>query len=235
MRYLFIASSLITITALPNGAPVCIVGSSSTLNTHLRISRNPQTGTIESGGYQAILNGVQLKSDPIDPDFFNLFQYGVKNNITIRSGVGQYLKGILVIASGGDSNKVDILDTRKPQALTNSTPYTKESIGCYSYAVSSQVHTESSPKYSLTMHLQWPSDAQVLYLDVNVVRNNNKTAGSQYYFTQYPMRSADLSPVVVPLCQKCGLYETNTTCPQVVCCWFMTLIGLCDLLYNCRD
>ena len=212
------------VTALPNGAPVCNIGAANVQNQHLRRARNPQTGTNESEGYQSILAGKALITIPTDPTFVNLFQFGVENSLVIQSGAGNYLKGVLIIASGGNTEEVDILDTRTPAALTITDPVgTKDSIGCENFAVSSVVHTEPSEKANLAMSFKWPTNGQKLFLDVNIVKNNNDTAGSQYYFTQYPMQAGETEDDTA-----CGLLNLSIFCPLTRCGLFGRLLGLCD-------
>ena len=136
-----------------------------------------------------------------------------------------------MIASGGDTEETDILDTRTPAALTiTDSNRTKESIGCENFKVSSVVHTEPSEKNSLTMSFKWPTLGQKLFLDVNIVKNNNDTVGSQYYFTQYPMQAGDIDP----FCRRlrlspptCGLLGLNIFCPLSFCGIFGRRLGLC--------
>ena len=133
-------------------------------------------------------------------------------------------KGILVIASGGDRSEIDSLDTRTPQALTITDPdLTKESIGCENFAVSSITHTEPSEKSVIGMSFKWQIEGQRLFLDENIVKNNNSTAGSQYYFTQYPMQASDIN-----LPKKCGLFGLQTFCPCLQCGLLGRILRLCD-------
>ena len=217
----------IAVTALPDGAPVCNIGDANVQNKHLIEERNPETGPIEMGQYQAILSGRLLVMFPTDPTFANLFDFSLENLLVIQSlGVDNYMKGIHVIASGGNRSEIDSLDTRTPRALTINDPVrTKESIGCENFAVSSIAHTEPSEKNYITMRFKWPNEGQRLFLDVNIVKNNNSTAGSQYYFTQYPMvaaipRAACLS--------YCGLLGLRIFCPLTQCGFLGRLLGLCQ-------
>ena len=90
-----------------------------------------------------------------------------------------------MIALGGNRYA---LDTRTPLALNITDPVgTNESFGCENYAVSSISHIEPSEKNSIAMSFKWPNEGQKLFLDVNIVKNNNATFGSEFYFSQYPM------------------------------------------------
>jgi hypothetical protein len=232
MKFLLVGLAFVSaVTALPNGAPACNVGAANVQSQHLKKERNPQTGPNESVGYQSILAGKVLIQQPSDPTFFNLFQFGKENELIIQAGAGTYLKGILVIASGGDTEIVDILDTRTPQALTSIDPTrTKESIGCDGIQVSSIVQTEPSEKLNINMNFKWPTEGQKLYLDVNIVKNNNDTAGSQYYFTQYPMQAVVIPETPDPCTPAgaCGLLRLSIFCPLTRCGLFGRLLGLCD-------
>ena len=214
----------IAVTALPDGAPVCNIGDANVQNKHLIEERNPETGPIEMGQYQAILSGRLLMMFPTDPTFANLFDFSLENLLVIQSGVDSYMKGILVVASGGDRSEIDSLDTRTPQALTITDPdLTKESIGCEKFAVSSITHTEPSEKSVIAMSFKWQIEGQRLFLDVNIVKNNNSTAGSQYYFTRYPMQASDIN-----LPKKCGLFGLQTFCPCLQCGLLGRILRLCD-------
>ena len=213
------------VTALPNGAPVCNIGAANVQNQHLTKSRNPETGPNEKEGYQSILANSLLIVQPLDPTFANLFQFGVNNTLVIQSPVGKYLKGVLVIPSAGNTEEVDLLDTRTPGALyITDTINTKESIGCENFALSSIVHTAPNEKANIAMGFKWPTNGQKLFLDVNIVKNNNATVGSQYYFTQYPMRAGTTAVDT----GKCGLLNLSIFCPLTLCGLFGRLLGLCN-------
>ena len=223
------------VTALPNGAPACNIGAANVQSAHLKKERDPKTGPNDANGYSSILAGTPLIQVPTDPTFSNLFNFGKENELVIQSGPGLYLKGILVIASGGDTEIVDILDTRTPQALTITDPNTKESIGCDGIQVSSVVQTEPSEKNNIKMNFKWPTDGQKLFLDVNIVKNNNDTAGSQYYFTQYAMQAGVVPDACTPSSSSssCGLLRLSIFCPLTRCGLFGRLLGLCDTTGTC--
>ena len=215
----------IAVTALPDGAPVCNIGDANVQNKHSIEERNLETGPIEMGQYQAILSGRLLMMFPTDPTFANLFDFSLENLLVIQSGVDSYMKGILVVASGGDRSEIDSLDTRTPQALTITDPdLTKESIGCENFAVSSIAHTEPSEKNYITMRFKWPNEGQRLFLDVNIVKNNNSTAGSQYYFTRYSMQAV----TYFCISYRCGLLGLQLFCPLTQCGLLGRLLGLCQ-------
>lgn len=230
MKVACVVLSLISaVAALPNGAPLCEIGSSNTRNQHLNKTRNPTQTSVTLGGYKVTINGVPLVQKTVDnPDFRNLFQFGQQLDLVVsvdaESDVAApYLKGILLIAHGNNPDDRDSLDTRTPACLTpadNTT--TKESLGCENFLVSSLVHTEPSEKQSLTGKVFWPVPGQTIYLDVNIVRNNNATAGSQYSFSQYALLSADIVP------PSCGLLGLSLFCPATLCGVFGKLLGLCD-------
>ena len=214
----------INVVALPNGAPVCNIGAANVQEQHLQTERNPKTGTNEFGRYQTILGGKAIVTSPNDPTFANLFQYGVENTLIIQSGAGSYLKGVLIIASGGITNDINSLDTRTPEALTiTDSVLTKEATGCASSDVSSVTHTTPVEKRNVAMSFKWPDEGQKLYLDVNIVKTNNDTAGSEYYFSQYALQSAQT-------CEEtsCGLFRLGIFCPLTSCGIFGRIVGLCN-------
>jgi hypothetical protein len=223
---LVVTTTTTTITAFPGGAPVCNVGAANVAGQHI-LSDDVKTGSVEQGSYQVILDGTPLLTSK-DPAFANLFQFGAELKLTLQSGPGQYLKGLLVIASGGDSNNVSGFDTRTPRALIiTDTNRTREPIGCVNQTVSAVGHNSRSQKRSVSMTLQWPTSGQLFYLDVNIVRNNNLTAGSQYYFTQYTMISGTKGSVS-PTKKPCGLLRLGFFCPFTLCGFFGKLLGLCN-------
>lgn len=230
MKFLLVTLSWVAaVTAYPNGAPVCAIGASSVQSLHLIRIRDPQSGTNEEAGYQTSLAGSPLIADPADPTFTNLFIFGVENQLIIQAGVGSYLKGIFVVASGGDLNS---LDTRTPQALTiTDAAGTMESIGCDNFDVSSIVQSEPSEKDDIGMSFKWPTIGQKLFLDVNIVKNNNITLGSQYYYTQYAMLSE--SNATCTPASSCGLLGLSFFCPATRCGLLGRLLGLCVPSSDC--
>jgi hypothetical protein len=196
---------LSAVTALPNGAPICDINSPNPGNKHLTRARNPKQTTVAGGGFKVTVNGVKLiERTPDNPDFRNLFQFGTPLDIVVSvdstaETPAKYLKGVLLIASSGNQDKRDELDTKTPQALVPVDPLTKESIGCENFLVASISHTENSEKQSLPGKLQWPIAGQVLYLDVNIVTNNNSTIGSQFSYSQFVLISAN-----IPAPARCG-------------------------------
>jgi hypothetical protein len=228
MQYLLhvlLVTFVTAIMALPNGAPVCNIGAANVQAQHLQQERNPKTGSNEFGKYQTVLAGTAIITVQSDPTFVNLFQFGVENTLVIQSGAAGFLKGILVIASGGITDDINSLDTRTPAALTISdTDRTKEATGCLNLAVSGITHTTGAEKRNIAMRFKWPTEGQKLYLDVNIVKTNNSTSGSEYYFTQYPLQSASISDPST----SCGLFGLSIFCPLKGCGLFGRLLGLCN-------
>jgi hypothetical protein len=196
---------LSAVTALPNGAPICEINSPNPGNKHLTKSRNPTQSTVPGGGYKVTVNGVTLVPRTVDnPDQRNIIQWGQQLDIVISvdsasATPAPYLKGILAIVSGGNQDKRDDLDTKTPNALVPADTTTQAGIGCENFNIASISHTESSQKQSLAGKLFWPVAGQVLYLDVNIVRNNNEADGSQFSYSQYALFTAD-----VPKPRRCG-------------------------------
>lgn len=223
----FISISL----AFPNGAPVCNIGAANVQEQHLQVERSPKTGTNEFGRYQTILGGSTMVTSPTDPTFVNLFQFGVENTLIIQSGAGSYLKGLLVIASGGITENINSLDTKTPEALTiTDTERTKVADGCADFSVSSVTHTSAVEKRNVAMKFKWPTNGGKLYLDVNIVKTNNDTAGSEYYFTQYPLQASQTCEAADT---NCGLLGLRIFCPLTSCGIFGRILGLCDESAGC--
>lgn len=216
------------VTALPNGAPLCEIGSSNTRNKHLNITRNPKLTSVPLGGYKVTIDGIELVAKtPENPDFRNLVPFGEQVDIIVSvdpdaDTPAPYLKGILLITHGNNLEDRDDLDTRTPGSLVPVSPLTKESIGCENFALASLVHEEPSEKQNLPGKFFWPVEGQVLYLDVNIVRNNNQTAGSQYSFSQYVLQTATIQA------PSCGLLGLSIFCPFTFCGIFGRLLGLCS-------
>jgi hypothetical protein len=186
--------------------------------------RDPKTGTIEFGRYQAVLAGTAMITDPSDPTFANTFQPGVENTLVVQAGAGNFFKGLLVIASGGNADDIDSLDTKTPKALTISDEVRSQvAPGCAEFDVAGITHTSNNEKRSLGMRFQWPRAGEKLFLDVNIVKTNNSTSGSEYYFTQYPMQAGTSCDA-----RRCGLLRLGIFCPLTLCGLFGRTLGLCN-------
>jgi hypothetical protein len=214
------------VAALPNGAPLCEVGSSNTRNRHLFTGYSPKLTPV-SNGYKVTIGGGDplVALTPDNPDQTNLVQFGQELEIVVAvdpdsETPAPYLKGILVITSSGNPDDRDELDTKTPGSLRPIDPETKESIGCENFQVASLVHTENSEKQSLKGIFFWPTEGQKLFLDVNVVTNCNSTAGSQYSFSQYVLLTTNVDT-------SCGLLGLSLFCPGSGCGLFGRLLGLC--------
>ena len=224
LSFVVALSFISAVVAFPNGAPICAIGPSVVRNEHVRISRNPQTGTIEKEGYTVLLNGNPLLDDPLDATQVNLFQFGEQGAVTILSPTGRYFKGVLMIVHDGIASDVDLLNTKEPAALNLTDANTKPSAGCATVNVASMVQVINTQKTLVGVGLTWPVENVNLFMDTTIVINNNATVGSQYYFTQYPMRSADIVDPTGP----CGLLGLGIFCPLSGCGLFGRLLGLCD-------
>jgi hypothetical protein len=215
--------AIAAVSGFPDGAPFCEVGSSSTRTQHL--VRSNETGEIvKNNYYKVVLGGVDLEPlTPDNPDFVNVFNFNQNLELEVKVDTAAYFKGILVIVSGGDPEKRDKIDTKTPGALIGGVG-TEESIGCENFNVASMTHSEKSEKKSLKGTFKWPVANQKLYLDVNVVKNNNITAKSQYYFTQYILQGGIRPP---PPSTSCGLLGLSIFCPFTFCGVVGRLLGLC--------
>ena len=224
LHILLISAFVSFITARPEGAPACDIGAASVQEQHLQSDRDPKTGSLEFGKYQTVLDGTAIITVQSDPTFANLFQPGVENTLSIQSGPGSFLKGLLVIASGGESDEVDSLDTRTPKALVvTDSARTQLTPACSGFSVSSITHNSAAEKRNVAMTFQWPTGGQKLFLDVNIVKTNNSTSGSEYYHTQYPMQSDTLCDP-----SNCGLLKLGIFCPLTSCGLIGRLLGLCN-------
>jgi hypothetical protein len=225
MQFLLVVLSLVSaISALPNGAPACTVGSSAVRNQHL-LRKPVEYGRNEDKGYRITLDGSILLNKLNDATFVNLFQFDQEHILLITADSTTHIKGILVLASTGLVDAVDALDTRTPGALTiKNNVTTKESPGCENITVASIVHTNNAEKSSMDMYFKWPSSGQKLFLDVNIVKNNNLTVGSQYAYNQYPVLSGNVAVAKA----DCGLLKLNIFCPLTFCGILGRLLGLCD-------
>jgi hypothetical protein len=193
--FICIVSFLSAVAAYSNGAGFCYVGTGNNTNgQHLQAGRIPQTGSIDQGGYRITLNGNFLFARTMNNS-------NIRNNFTcdeqlsLRVSVfagadnpAPFLKGVFIIASGGNPQNPDELDTRSPGALQPIYPITQESISCDNFLLASVVHVEPSEKQTVEAILYWPTSGQVLYLDVEIVQVLNATA-SKYYYSQYVMQS----------------------------------------------
>jgi hypothetical protein len=225
MKFVSLFSLVIAaVSALPDGAPYCEVGSSSTRLQHLL--RSDGTGPIGKDNlYKVVLGGVDLEPVTADnPELVNVFNFGKNLTLEVKVDTAAYFKGILVILSGGNPEKRDEINTKIPGGLRATGVGTEDSIGCENFGVASISHTERSEKKSLTGTLYWPVPNQKLYLDVNIVKNNNETAKSQYYYTQFILQGG-VRPDPAP--PRCGLLGLSIFCPFTFCGVFGRLLGLC--------
>ena len=207
MRVICLIVALISaVTALPDGAPACIIGDSNVRNTHVALSRNAKKGTIAEGNYTVKLDGVSLVArSVIDPLRVNLFLAGVPHNLTVSSDKGATFRGVLVLfANKTIGTKLNLL------ATPGQVPPLEPALGCENSKIGAVSHSERSVKSKADMTLSYPDPAIDFVLDVNVVLFNNAQQGSKYFFTQYLLKSAtqaEINPPVAPPTAKCGFFR----------------------------
>lgn len=221
MLYTLVVLSLLSAgVAYPDGARYCNTTFNSICGADLTW-RNIENATIESAGYITTLAGIVLTSNIHDPTFANVFQFGQENILLVKSGVGSYLKGIHVIATGGYNTDANILDTSTPVALTiTDWSRTKVVAGCKEVALSAVTHKDPTKKDSVAMSFKWPTVGQRLFLNISIIRNHQEG-----YFTQYPM----IAGAVVMETTSCGFFRLNLFCPLTSCGVLGRLLGLCNI------
>lgn len=200
-----------TVSAFPDGTPNCEIGASSTRSAHLSLSRNPQTGAIQKGGFDVFINDKLLPVTVTGPNIFD-FDVGVDNTLTIKSSTGKQFRGVLIILSKTGFNTT--------LNLTPLPPY-QVPIACEKLPYSGFTHKEPSFKSTASGTLRWDTVGDELSLDVNIVVANNATA-SIYYYTNYKLRAA------TPVRSSCGLLGLSLFCPLTFCGVFGRLLGLCS-------
>jgi hypothetical protein len=183
MRATCILLSLIVgAAALPDGAPVCVIGSPNVNKRHLLPSRNPQTGPITAGGFDVYLNDELMQIIPGAKNVFG-FLAGKNTTITVKSSTGKQFRGVLALLS---LNRTPETNTKAALQPTG-TSY-EFALGCEKLPHQGISHSESSWKTEFPMTLFWNTSGDTLNFDINVVVANNKT-NSIYYWQQYKLKA----------------------------------------------
>jgi hypothetical protein len=186
MRAACILLSLIVgAAALPDGAPVCVIGNPNVNNRHLLTERKPITGTITAGGFDVYLNDELIQIIPGAKNVFG-FLAGKNTTITVKSSTGKQFRGVLALLS---LNRTPETNTKAALQPTNSTFGAYEfALGCEKLPHQGISHSENAWKKEFPMTLFWNTSGDTLNFDINVVVANNNT-NSIYYWQQYKLKA----------------------------------------------
>lgn len=223
---IFTVISSTSVVGYPGGAPVCTIGGSAVNNLHLLKERNPQSWNFAKDGLFMTVGGqFAFVVDNLDPTFSNVLQAQVDNNVTVFAPNVTYMKGILAILHGGD---YDVVDTRTPEAIIATDPRTYLSYGpgngCENFKVAAVIQKDASIKREIFFNMRWDTCGTKLFLDTNIVKNNNQAQGSQFYYDAFAFTAGDL-----PFEREaCGFLGLSIFCPFSFCGVFGRLLGLCD-------
>jgi hypothetical protein len=118
-------SLIVGAVALPDGAPVCVIGNPNVNNRHLLVERKPKTGTITAGGFDVFINDELIRFIPGNKNVFG-FLAGENNTITIKSTTGQQFRGVWPSCH----STAPLKPTRRPpfsQLVTTNSPWAAKS------------------------------------------------------------------------------------------------------------
>jgi hypothetical protein len=174
-------SLIVGAVALPDGAPVCVIGNPNVNNRHLLVERKPKTGTITAGGFDVFINDELIRIIPGNKNVFG-FLAGENNTITIKSTTGQQFRGVLALLS---LNRTPETNTKAALQPTGNYEF---ALGCEKLPHQGVSHSENTWKKEFPMTLFWNTSGDTLNFDINVVVANNVTS-SIYYWSQYKLKA----------------------------------------------
>jgi hypothetical protein len=182
MRAACILLSLIVgAAALPDGAPVCVIGNPNVNNRHLLVERKPKTGTITAGGFDVFINDELIRIIPGNKNIFG-FLAGKNNTITVKSTTGQQFRGVLALLS---LNRTPETNTKANLQPTGNYEF---ALGCEKLPHQGISHSEPAWKKEFPMTLFWNQSGDTFNFDINVVVANNASS-SIYYWSQYKLKA----------------------------------------------
>jgi hypothetical protein len=189
MMFLSIVFALLfgSVTARPDGSPVCTVGSAAPSGAHL--TRNASitvTGPLSQGNFAVSIGGLTLSSSG-----FNNVTSDTNLNLELTSTNGGVFKGVLIILNEAGVNLTSSL-------TTNSTLLKTQAL-CPPDGYGGFTHTSRDLKTSASGTINMPANLEA-FLDVNVVVVNNSTAGSTYFYTRFQLSTVkSTAPVAAPV------------------------------------
>ena len=227
---LFFAMIILSVSALPDGAPICESGSANVRSLHLDKGRNPRTGDIQSNGFDVFLNNTLIQ--PGTRLFPTYFKAHTNLNVTVKSRTGEKFRGILLLLHQPGVN-VHIGEGLLPRK-----PY-KDAVGCGGTNISGVTHAENSFKTEANAILHYDDTSDACILDVNIVTANNAIDGSSYFFSEYYLRAVEEvghdddeeeeeeDGDDDEEAESCGLFGLQMFCPFTLCGMIGRFLGLC--------
>ena len=211
--FVFITPTL-TVTALPNGAPVCTVGEAAPQVKHLEISRNPRQGKLIEGGFY-----IQIGTTILTDTTTTIYEYNAHEDISVivtsETG-GQPFKGVLIVMSRVSADLGANLFLKNDGQLQ----FLKQA-QCDAGRVA-VTHWNNQTKTAVEATMNFDENYDVVLVDVNIVIVNNAKA-SIFYYDQYKIRitGATQYPTPVPVI-TCGLFGRSFFClPKITFCGFL--------------
>ena len=220
----YIPSAVVVTHALPDGAPVCRINEASPDSLHTFFLREPQTGSLSTGGYHVLLDD---DDGPLDPAVPITVKANSEIRVVVTSIDGQKeFRGILLILSQVGFSTIGTFQLTTEDELAKA----KISDPCLQLGYGGITHTDAELKSNVTTTMMFDKNYDNLKLDVNIVvmnRNQNE-GGSQYYYSQYSLKVegadevATKAPTAAPT--TCGLFGRSLFCPLTFCGFFSRLI-----------
>jgi Reeler domain len=217
------------VEALPNGSPVCTVGSAPFPPTGLHVTRTNVTGGISLGQFQVKIGNTILVANKT-----NYIASDTNLTVQLASTNGTQFRGVLIILNQPD------VDMSSNLFISPSSTTLKVQENCTASNYSGFTHTNNELKSSAEATVNMPRE-QLAYLDVTVVLYNNAVDGSAYYYTRYDIffqesvtkpywvnsvcRCVPTDDPFLPRCNFLGLRFFQ--CPLVSCGPLRRLLGLC--------
>jgi hypothetical protein len=198
--------------SLPSGAPSCEIGAAAPKDPHTARIRNPVTGPISTDGYQVFIDGVEVPLNGIGE-----FAAGTDHVLTIKSSTGLEFKGALVLVSSPGKNL--------NAAITPTLPEFQSAPVCGSEFTGGVTHVDRTLKKEFVANLRVNQGLSPLYLDVNIVPQNNVT-GSTYWYSRYELKVTG-GAARIPKFRTCGLLGLSVFCPLSRCGWPGRILWLC--------
>ena len=207
--FITIITTTTTITALPDGAPVCTVGEPAPQVLHLDPNRNPVSGHLADIGLYIQIGDTILNDTKVVYEF----EAHVDLPVVVASRNGFKFKGVLIVLSrvGSDLNGNLFLDGDADLEFLRQSQCDAGRVGV--------THNNNNTKTAVRATMNFDENFDVVLVDVNVVIINNFRA-SFFYWDQYQIRStgATLYPTPVPVF-VCGLFSMNILClPKITFC-----------------
>jgi hypothetical protein len=209
LRFILFTLLAAITTALPTGAPVCIIDESAPGSPH-RVTRNGKpfrTGPLSDGGFSVTVGGTVL--DTATP---LALVAGTVYDVVFTSEDGlQPYRGVLGIVHSATYNFTTANFNTGTPDLQNSMPCSLIK------GLAGVTHVSGSDKTSALAKFSVNANIDVVKFDVNIVVANNDNSGSIFYYTQYQLKVTGATNAPTPAPRSCGLLGLKIFCPFSFC------------------